>query len=96
MLENAPCRSIPQNTPLLRIFNLDNLNATGDPQPDGRFDFVTGLTINPALGIVMFPVLEPFGSSLERRISAAGGDVAKYVYRVCGYFNGSSHHGGLH
>src|SRR5690606_1531552 len=69
-----------QNTPLLRIFNLDNLNATGDPQPDGRFDFVTGLTINPALGIVMFPVLEPFGSSLERRISAAGGDVAKYVY----------------
>jgi cell surface protein SprA len=32
---------------LLNIFNLDKLNVTGDPQPDGRFDFVTGLTINP-------------------------------------------------
>ena len=53
--------------PLLRMLNLDNLNILRDPQPDGVFDFVPGLTINPQNGRVMFPVLEPFGSSLERQ-----------------------------
>jgi len=55
--------------PLVRLFNLDNLNIQGDPQPDGIFDFVQGLTINTSNGRIMFPVLEPFGSSLKNRIS---------------------------
>lgn len=55
--------------PLLRVFNLDNLNTQGDPQPDGVFDFVNGVTINPRNGRVMFPVLEPFGSSLGNQIT---------------------------
>ena len=54
--------------PLLRLLNLDNLNILRDPQPDGVFDYVPGLTINPQNGRVMFPVLEPFGSSLEKQI----------------------------
>ncbi|MEM6319109.1 MAG: cell surface protein SprA [Bacteroidota bacterium] len=54
--------------PLIRLLNLDNLNILRDPQPDGVFDYVEGLTINPQNGRVMFPVLEPFGSSLERQI----------------------------
>ena len=54
--------------PLLRVFNLDNLNVQGDPQPDGVFDFVPGLTINPRNGRIMFPVLEPFGTSLANQI----------------------------
>ncbi len=70
-----------QNVPLLNIFNLDKLNVTGDPQPDGRFDFISGLTINPSLGIVMFPVLEPFGSTLENKILDAGGIPDKFVYQ---------------
>ena len=70
-------RFLPEETgiftlPLLNIFNLDNLNATGDPQPDGRFDFVEGLTIFPRAGYMMFPVLEPFGSSLDRIMKAEG------------------------
>lgn len=55
--------------PLLRVFNLDNLNTTGDPQPDGVFDFVEGVTINSRTGRVMFPVLEPFGADLAKKIN---------------------------
>ena len=54
--------------PLLRIFNLDSLNTQGDPQPDGIFDYVPGVTINPRNGRIMFPVLEPFGEALARQI----------------------------
>ncbi len=50
--------------PLLRVFNMDRLNVQGDPCPDGIFDFVPGITINPRNGRVMFPVLEPFGENL--------------------------------
>ncbi len=54
--------------PLLRVFNLDNLNVQGDPSPDGIFDFVEGVTINTRNGRIMFPVLEPFGSHLADQI----------------------------
>jgi cell surface protein SprA len=53
--------------PLLRVLNLDDLNPNGDPQPDGVFDFVDGLTINRQTGRIIFPVLEPFGSSLRAK-----------------------------
>ena len=55
-------------TPLLTLFNLDRLNATLDPQPDGIFDYVEGLTINNRTGSIYFPVLEPFGSSLCKEL----------------------------
>ena len=54
--------------PLLRVFNLDQLNVQGDPQPDGVFDFIQGVTINPRNGRIMFPVLEPFGKALADQI----------------------------
>ncbi|THH37955.1 T9SS outer membrane translocon Sov/SprA [Neolewinella litorea] len=54
--------------PLIRAFNLDRLNTQGDPQPDGVFDFVPGITINPSTGRIYFPVLEPFGSDLAERL----------------------------
>jgi len=69
-----------KNVPLLNIFGLDKLNVTGDPQPDGKFDFVNGITINPQLGIVMFPVLEPFGQTLQDTILKYMGDTT-YVYK---------------
>jgi cell surface protein SprA len=61
-----------ENTPLLSFFNLDRLNSTLDPQPDGIFDYVEGLTINNRSGSIIFPVLEPFGSSL---CDLLGGDI---------------------
>ncbi len=66
--------------PLIRVFNLDNLNVQGDPQPDGVFDFVPGITITPRNGRIMFPVLEPFGSSLANQIDEPA-DREKFVYQ---------------
>ncbi len=60
--------------PLLEVFNLDRLNGTLDPQPDGRFDFVEGVTINSRNGRIMFPKLEPFGNDLKEEIIAASSD----------------------
>lgn len=57
-----------EGRPLLRVFQLDKLNIQGDPQPDGIFDFVPGVTINTRNGRIMFPVLEPFGNSLGNQI----------------------------
>ncbi|TNE58707.1 MAG: cell surface protein SprA [Bacteroidetes bacterium] len=71
------------NIPLLQLFRLDTLNLQGDPGPDGIFDFVPGLTINLRNGRIMFPVLEPFGSYLEGKLTAAGASqdvLDKYVY----------------
>lgn len=65
--------------PLLRVMNLDRLDANNDFNPDGRFDFLDGYTITTQGGKVIFPVVEPFGSHLRKMI---GNDAIadKYVY----------------
>jgi cell surface protein SprA len=65
--------------PLLRVFNLDKLNVQNDPQPDGVFDFVEGVTINTRNGRIIFPVLEPFGSSLGSQFEYPA-DSARFAY----------------
>ena len=69
------------NQPLVRVFGLDQLNVQLDPQPDGIFDFVPGLTIYPRNGRIMFPVLEPFGDLLEERIDDPA-ERQRYVYDI--------------
>jgi cell surface protein SprA len=59
--------------PLLRALGLDRLDQQGAPNPDGGFDFVDnaatlGGTINAENGRIFFPVLEPFGSYLNRQL----------------------------
>ncbi|WP_421986398.1 cell surface protein SprA [Roseivirga sp.] len=54
-----------KDIPLIEIMGLDRLNQNGDPQKDGNFDYVEGITINPDRGYMIFPFLEPFGSRLE-------------------------------
>ena len=65
---------------LLRVMGLDRLNANDQPYPDGIFDFISGYTIYPENGRVVFPVVEPFGKNLREKI---GDDVIadKYVYQ---------------
>ncbi len=55
-----------QETPLLRVFNLDRLNFNNDPQVngDGFFDFVPGITVIQQNGKIIFTNVEPFGKYL--------------------------------
>ncbi|MEM1319074.1 MAG: cell surface protein SprA [Bacteroidota bacterium] len=79
-------RFLPESSlegdPLLQVFNLDRLNVQGDPCPDGIFDFVPGVTIQPRNGRIMFPVLEPFGDDLREAFSEPGDSIfiPKYEY----------------
>ncbi len=59
--------------PVLQSLALDRLDPQGAPNPDGWFDFVDGAataggTINTQNGRIFFPVLEPFGSYLDRKL----------------------------
>src|SRR5690606_35019709 len=70
-----------KDVPLIRLMNLDNLNPQNDPQPDGNFDFVPGLTALPEQGVLIFPALEPFGSNLQQHFDASEVNlVEKYVF----------------
>lgn len=56
-----------KDIPLVQIMRLDLLNQNNDPQPDGNIDFIEGITVDSRNGRIIFPVLEPFGSHLERQ-----------------------------
>lgn len=51
---------------LIEVLGLDRLNPSMDPQPDGNFDYVEKVTINPETGLIIFPILEPFNTALRR------------------------------
>jgi len=65
--------------PLLSVMNLDVISSNKEPRPDGFFDFLEGFTVNSQSGLIIFPVLEPFGSHLEKAIDDATIS-SKYVY----------------
>ncbi|MDQ3394422.1 MAG: cell surface protein SprA, partial [Bacteroidota bacterium] len=70
-----------KDVPLVQLLGLDRLNQMNDPQPDGNFDFVSGLTINIEKGYIIFPVLEPFGSQLRQHFAPEERNfINKYVY----------------
>lgn len=59
--------------PLIRVLGLDNLDPQLNPPPDGIFDFIDnaatqGGTINSSNGRIYFPVVEPFGKDLRKKI----------------------------
>ncbi|HAA23020.1 MAG TPA: cell surface protein SprA, partial [Cytophagales bacterium] len=71
-----------KDVPLVRIFGMDRLNINGDSPPDGNFDYVDGLTVNSTYGYVLFPVLEPFGRTLQSQFDAEREQalINKFVY----------------
>ncbi|MBD0833481.1 cell surface protein SprA [Aestuariibaculum sp. TT11] len=89
---NTPEEAKIQNTPLLRVFNLDKLNFNNDPQTngDGFFDFVPGITVIPQNGKIIFTSAEPFGEYLFNVLgdgtytdeTTYNDDQKKYVYDI--------------
>jgi cell surface protein SprA len=71
-----------KNKLLLQLFGLDRLNNNNDPPADGNFDFIEGVTIDPQFGRIYFPVLEPFGSHLEKQFDSESEVdlIYKYVF----------------
>lgn len=68
-----------KNQQLLRVMGLDQLNTKQQAYPDGLFDFVEGYTVQSTYGRIIFPVLEPFGSHLRKKI-ANDAIADKYVF----------------
>ena len=58
---------------LLQVLNLDKIDAQQMPYPDGFFDFIPNAATNGGLidaqnGRIYFPVVEPFGNHLAKKI----------------------------
>lgn len=68
------------NKILLSVLNLDQLNSQLDAGADGKFDYIEGITVSSAKGRIIFPVLEPFGSYLEKKINHPGA-ASQYVFQ---------------
>ena len=66
---------------LIRVMNLDRLDQKHNASPDGRFDFIEGLTVYSSGGKIIFPVLEPFGSHLANALGNDPRLVQKYCYQ---------------
>lgn len=69
-----------KDTPYVNLLGLDKLNYAGDPQPDGNFDYVEDITIDSKNGRIIFPVLEPFGSSLAEKLKSDPSLLDKYIF----------------
>jgi cell surface protein SprA len=76
------------NQLLLRVENLDRLNSREEPHADGFFDYVENFTALSSEGKIIFPVVEPFGKHLRKKIVEGAPDLVaahaiadKYVYQ---------------
>jgi len=69
-----------QDQILLQVMGLDNLNSQSDRESDGYFDFIDGITVMTDRGKIVFPVIEPFGSHLRKKINNTA-IADKYVFQ---------------
>ncbi len=69
-----------KNQALLRTLSLDQLNLYKDPEPegDGFFDFIPGITVNPQFGRIIFPTVEPFGETLFKILDDSNSSQEQY------------------
>ncbi|WP_223651330.1 cell surface protein SprA [Hymenobacter psoromatis] len=81
-----------QGLPLIQVLGLDRVNPNNDRNPDGNFDFFPGITIDPELGKIIFPSVQPFGSYLRAQFDTTNANptiaaaeqarVRQYVYQA--------------
>ncbi|MDO7847858.1 cell surface protein SprA [Hymenobacter sp. M29] len=69
------------NRPLIEVLNLDHVNSNNDKLPDGNFDYFPGVTIDPELGKIIFPNVQPFGNYLQTQFAGEPDNITKYVYQ---------------
>lgn len=69
-----------KDKPLLQVFGLDTLQNNNQSGPDNFFDFLPRITILPDKGMIIFPVLEPFGSHLRKRLNGQQEFIDEYVF----------------
>lgn len=72
-----------RNKQLIEIFGLDRLNPVNDPQKDGNFDYVEGITINSQNGLIIYPFLHPYDKALRLAFQGEPQEdvlIQKYVY----------------
>jgi cell surface protein SprA len=70
---------------LIELFGLDKLNPVNDPQRDGNFDFVDGITINTETGLIIFPYLEPFSEALKEQFQIEEPNVRERLIQKYSY-----------
>jgi cell surface protein SprA len=70
-------------TPLLKVFNVDALNFTNDPENnrfgDGFFDFIPGITVDAQNGRIIFTTVEPFGEHLFDKLENPNAPLENYA-----------------
>lgn len=70
-----------KNVPLIQVTNLDQLTNNTAPSPDNMIDFIEGLTVLSDKGYIIFPVIEPFGSHLSKKLLHNADDSARFVFQ---------------
>lgn len=68
-----------KNTTLLKMMNLDRLDDNEKANPNGKFDYLEGYTVQSQTGRIFFTVAEPFGEWLRQKISDDA-TAQKYCY----------------
>lgn len=68
------------NQSLLQVMNLDRIDSNQESNSDGFFDYIEGYTVLSSNGKIIFPVAEPFGSHLAKKINNPT-IAEKYVYQ---------------
>lgn len=66
--EGADSLNAYGSTRYLNAFGFDNVDAAGNSNQDGLFDYYEGITILPSTGEIIFPVLQPFGRDFPKGI----------------------------
>ncbi|MCF6347381.1 MAG: cell surface protein SprA [Flavobacteriaceae bacterium] len=72
ILQSAATNGVKDKT-LLNLLRLDRLDQSNNEisEGDGFFDFVESITINSQNGYVIFPTVQPFGSTLDNVLDAS-------------------------
>ena len=73
-----------QGRPLVELLGLDRLNPNNDAPKDGNFDYLENITTHSTQGLIVFPVLEPFGRTLRSHFDEDSEQelIEKYVFEA--------------